>query len=100
MRIPGEVDIDFVLRLDKRQSTTGSSALDAEDRAERRLAQSSYDLLSQPAESLRHSDGRGRLALARRCRGYPRNDNDLAALAIGSFGAKRDLCLVMSLWNK
>ena len=46
MGVAGEVDVDLVLRDDARPAAAGAAALDAEYRAERRLAERGDDALA------------------------------------------------------
>ena len=63
--VAGEVEVQVLHRHHLGHAAAGGAALDAEDRAERRLAQAQERVLADVAEPLRQADGRGRLALAR-----------------------------------
>ena len=78
-----EVEVDVLHRHDLRVAAAGAAALDAEDRAHRRLAQAEHHLLADLAEALRQRDAGRRLAFAglgRRDRG---GDHELAVRALG-----------------
>src|SRR5205807_6420426 len=76
--VAGEVEVQVLHRDDLRVPAARRAALDAEDRAERRLAQAEHRPLADPAEPLRERDGRGRLPLARRRRRDRGDANELS----------------------
>ena len=80
--VAGEVEVDVVGGDERGLAAAGAAALDAEDRAERRLAQAERDLLAEAAHAHREADRRRRLALARGRR-VDRRHEDQPAPALG-----------------
>jgi hypothetical protein len=76
--VAGEVEVEVLHRHDLRHAAAGGAALDAEHRAERRLAQASHRALADRAHALGEPDERRRLALARLRRRHARHADDLA----------------------
>ena len=68
MKIASEMEVDVLHRHDLRPAAAGSSALDAEIRAQRGLAQADRGLLADPGEAVTETHGRGGLALTSRRR--------------------------------
>src|SRR5262249_44573314 len=79
VKVAVEVKIDFLAGLDLRQSATGSSALHAEHRAERRLARSDNGLLPNFCESLGQANRGHGLAFTGSCGVRGGDQNQLAA---------------------
>jgi hypothetical protein len=75
--VAGEVEVQVLHRHDLREPAAGGSALDAEDRPERRLAQAQQRVLADVAQPLRQTDGGRRLPLARLRRRHARDAHDL-----------------------
>ncbi len=67
--VAGEMQVDLLHRHDLGHAASGPTALDAEERTGRRLAQAECDLRADPSQSLGQAD---------RARGDRRNDNQLA----------------------
>ena len=75
------MEIEFCHWNDLRVTPTGRTALDTECRALTRLSNTrDRDLMEMSANSLRESNGGGRLSLAQRSRSNPSNDNVLSVL--------------------
>ena len=86
VHVAGEVQIDVLHRNDLRVAAACRAALDAEYRAERRLAQRDHGLFAHFCERLAQTDGRGGLALAGRSRVNGGDENELAVrLVCGLF---------------
>ena len=80
VHVAGEVEVQILHRHDLRVAGAGGAALDAEDRAERGLADAEQRLLADRAHALRERDRGRRLALA----GLGRRDRgDADDLAVG-----------------
>ena len=78
VHVAGEVEVEILHRHDLRVAGAGRAALDAEDRAERGLADAQERLLADRAHALRERDRRRRLALAGLGRRDRRDADDLA----------------------
>ncbi len=83
VEVAGEVEVDVLHGHHLGVSAAGGTALDAEDGAERRLAQSDGNVLADTSEPVGKADGRGSLTLARR---GGRDSGDKDQLAVGSVG--------------
>ena len=81
--VAGEVQVDVLHRDDLGVATTGRAALHAEDRPEGGLAQADDGPLADHLQSVRQSDARGRLALARRGRADGRDQDELRVGVVG-----------------
>ena len=66
VEVAGEVEVDVFHGNDLGISAAGGTALDAEDRAERRLTECDDDVLADLSHAVGETDGRGGLALTRR----------------------------------
>ena len=77
VEVAGEVQVQVLHRHDLGQAAAGGPALDAEDRAERRLAQAQHRPLADVAQPLRERHRRRRLALAGLGGGDGRDADDL-----------------------
>ena len=66
MEVTGKVQVDILHGDDLSPAATGSTALNAKDGAERRLAQGHGALDAATTQAIGQTDGRGSLALARR----------------------------------
>jgi hypothetical protein len=73
-----EVEVEVLHRHDLGHAAAGGAALDAEDGAERGLAQAGGRALADVAHALREPDQRRGLALARLRRRHPRDADQLA----------------------
>ena len=78
VHVAGEVEVEILHRHDLRVAGARRAALDAEDRAERGLADAQQRLLADRAHALRERDRRRRLALAGLGRRDRRDADDLA----------------------
>jgi len=78
VEIAGKVQVDVLHRHDLGIAAARRAALDSHAGAERRLAQHDDRFLAQFDEGLRHADGRGGFAFARRGRRDGRDQNQLA----------------------
>ena len=78
--IAGEVDVDLILRYDARSASARSASLDAEYRAERRLAEGGDGVLADLPQPLCQADARGRLPFAGGRGVHARNDDEFALL--------------------
>ncbi len=87
VQVTGEVEVQVLHRDDLRVAAAGGSALDAEHRPERRLAQREHGLAPELPETLRQRHRRRRLALTRRCRG---DRGDVDQLGVGPVGEPLD----------
>ena len=81
--VAGQVEVEILHRDDLAVATTGRSALDPEDRPERRLADIDRRPAADPVETLSEPDRGGRLSLAERCRRDGRHHDVLATRALG-----------------
>ena len=81
--VAGEVEVEVLHGDDLRVAAAGGAALDAEDRAQRGLAQGEHDLLADLRHGLGEADGGDGLALAQRRR---RDGRDVDDLAVGLGG--------------
>ena len=81
MHVAGKVQVDVLHRQHLSVSAAGSSALDPEHGAERRLAQSDDRLLAYLRHSLTQAGGGGGFALARGC-GVDRGDQNKFAVGV------------------
>ena len=81
--VAGEVQVDVLHRHHLRIAAAGRPALDAEHRAQARLAQADHRLLADQVERVAQADGGGGLALARRRRADRGHQDELAVLALG-----------------
>ena len=99
VEVAGEVEVDVLHRDDLRVTAAGRTALDPEDRAERRFAQADERLLPDAVQRVAEPDGRRRLALARRRRADRRHQDQLAVRAVLQRGqvVQRDLRLVVAV---
>ena len=99
VEVAREVQVDVLHRYDLRVAASGSTALEAKARAERRLTQCDGDLPSLAREGVREADARRRLALARRRRVDGRDEDELAVRTIlhALPRLRRDLCLVFAV---
>ena len=89
VQVAGEVEVQVLHRHDLRVAAAGGAALDAEDRAERRLAEAEDRLAADVAEALRERDRGGRLALAGRRRRDRRDVHDLRIGPVAQAGDRR-----------
>ena len=78
VKVAGKVKVDVLHGDDLSVATTGCAALDAEHRAERRLAQRDNRLFTDFAQTIRETDRSGGLSLTGRCRSNGGNENQLA----------------------
>ena len=78
VHVAGEVEVEILHRHDLRVAGSGRAALDAEDGAERGLADAQERLLADGAHALRERDRGRRLALAGLGRRDRRDADDLA----------------------
>ena len=76
--VAGEVQVEVFHGEELRVAAAGGAALDAEDRAERRLAQGQHGVDADRVHRLGETDGGDGLALAERRRGDRRDVDDLA----------------------
>ena len=83
MDVAGQVEVEVLHRDDLAVAAAGRSALDPEDRPERRLADVDRGLLPDDVEALGEPDRGRRLALAERRRGDRGHDHVLAARTLG-----------------
>jgi len=93
MHVAREVEVDVLHRHDLRVAAAGGAALDAEDGAERRLAQRQDRAAADLAEPLRQRHRRRRLALARRRRRDRRHVDQLRVRHTGQAVEDRELHL-------
>ena len=98
--VAGEMDVDLVLGNDAGLAAAGSTALDAEDRAQGRLAEVDHSLVSQPAESVSQADGGGGLAFSGGRGRDAGNDHQLAALAVLADGVEAHLGLGVAVGDQ
>ncbi len=87
MQVAGEVEVQVLHRHDLRVAAARGTALDAEDGAERGLAQREHRLAAEHAETLGERHRRRRLALARRGR---RDRGHVDQLRVGPVGEPVD----------
>ena len=83
--VAGEVEIDVLHGYDLRIAAAGRAALNAEHRAEGRLAQAEHRFLAEGVHRVRQTNARRRLALARR-RGADGGHQDELAFRFVAFG--------------
>ena len=76
--VAGEVEVEVLHGDELRIAAAGGAALDAEDRAERRLAQGQHRVDADGVHGLGEADGGDRLALTQRRRRDRRHVDDLA----------------------
>ncbi len=81
VEVTGKVQVDVLHGDHLSPATTGSTALNAKDGAERRLAQGHGTLDAATTQAIGQTDGRGGLALARR-RGVDSGHEDELGLVI------------------
>ena len=87
VEVAREVQVDVFHRDDLGIAAAGRTALDAEDRAEGRLAQGQHRLFAQQVHRVGKTHGRGRLALARRGRVDGGHEDELGLLGtVGQLG--------------
>jgi hypothetical protein len=97
VKVAGEVEVDVLHGDHLGVPAARGAALDAKDRAQRRLAQAKHGVLAHPAERVLEADGRGGLALAG-WRGVDGSDeNELALHGHVSEGVDVDLRLVVAV---
>src|SRR5438105_2089790 len=89
MDVAGEMEVEVLHRDDLAVATTGSAALDAEDRPQRRLADRDRGPVADAVQALDEPDGSGGLALAERGRRDRGDDHVLAARVGGLEAADR-----------
>ena len=80
MEVTGEVQVDIFHGDDLCITAAGSTALDAEHGAQRRLTQAQHGLLTQPAQGIGQANRSGGLAFTGRC-GVDGSNEDQLALA-------------------
>ena len=80
VEVPGEMKVHFLHRHHLRHTATCRASLHPEIRAQRRLADADDSLLADPVQTVTKTNGRGRLALARRGRVDRRHQDQLAIL--------------------
>ena len=97
--VAGEVEVEVLHRHHLCHAAAGGAALDAEHRAERRLAQAGDRLLADVAETLGEADERRRLALAGLRRRHAGHAHELAVgpVAQAVDDARFDLALVATV---
>ena len=102
VEIAGEVEVHVLHRHDLRIAAAGRTALDAEVRAERSLADADDGLLADAVQPVAEADRRGRLAFAGRRRVDGGDQDQLAVLAAALRGDElgRDLRLVVAVGQK
>ena len=81
-KVAGKVEIDVFHGYDLRVAATGSTALHAEDRAKRGLAQADDCLLADAVKRVSQADGRRGLAFAGRCGADGRDENQFSIRAV------------------
>ena len=82
VHIACEMQIDILHRHNLRITAAGCAAFYAENRAERRLAQSDYGIFADCRQCVAEAYRNGGFALARRSRIYRRNKNQLAVFRL------------------
>ena len=98
VEIAGKVEVYVLHRHHLGVSAPCGAALDAEDRSERGLTQSHYNVLADPAETIRQPDGGGRLALPGGSGCDRRHKHELSVGAVRLLQDRRiDLCLVSAV---
>jgi hypothetical protein len=99
VEIASEVEVDVLHRHDLGIATAGRTALHAEAGPEARLAQADRRLLADEVQGVAESDGRRRLAFARRSRGDRADQDQLAVRAAfqGLDVVERQLCLGVAI---
>ena len=101
VEIACEMQIDILHRHDLSVSAAGCTALDSEDRAERRLTERDDHVLPDLFHGIRKTDGRGRLALACRSRIDGCHKDKLAVRLLNiPENTVIDLCLILSVLFK
>ena len=91
VEVAREVQVDVLHRHHLGVTAAGRAALDAEDRAERGLAQGDHDVLADLSHAVGQADRRRRLAFARG-RGRDRRDED--QLAVGALAVAQQVHVV------
>ena len=101
VEVAGKVQVDVLHGDDLGPTATGGTALDAKDRAERRLAQGHGALDTATTQAVGQTNGRGGLTLARR-RGVDGGHEDKLGLVISWLVEQGivDLCLVKAVRNQ
>ena len=99
MEVAREMEVDVLHRDDLRIAAARGSALQAEARAERRLAERDRRLLAHAVERIGEADARRRLALAGRRRVDGRDEDELAVRLVlhTRIRLRRDFRLVFSV---
>ena len=102
VEIAGEMEVHVLHRHDLRIAAAGGTALDAEVRPERGLADAGDGLLADAVQPVAEADRRGRLAFAGRRRVDGGDQDQLAVLAAALRGDElgRDLRLVVAVGQK
>ncbi len=102
VEVAGEVQVDVFHRHDLRVAAAGRAALDAEARAEARLADADDGFLADVVQRIAQAHRGGGLALAGRGRGDGGDEDQLAVGAAGERGdiVERDLRLVVAVRDK
>ena len=97
MKVAGEVQVDVLHRDDLRVPASGSAALDAEDRPERRLAKRHHDVLAKLRQAVCQADGGRGLALTGGRRVDGGDEDELAGSVLALQDVVVDLCLVLAV---
>ena len=99
MEVTRKVQVDILHRDDLGITAAGSTALDAEDRSEGRLAECGAYVLAEPGKTVSKADRRRGLAFTGRGRRDSGHEDQLALFRL-CFGFKLldiDLCLVVAV---
>ena len=97
--VAGEVDVDFILRLDQAESAACAAALDAENRSERRFPESRYHVLAESSHGLSQANGGCSLAFSGGRGRDAGNDYHLAAPPVVTDSVEAYLGLVLTVWD-
>ena len=97
VKVAGEMQVDVLHRHDLGIAAAGGAALDAEDRAERRLTQGGRHRFADAVQAVGKADRRGRLALACGRRRDRRHQHELALLLRMIEQRQRNLRLILAV---
>ena len=100
VEVAGEVEVDVARRHQRGAAAAGGAPLDAEDRAERRLAQRQAGLAAEPGEPLGEADRGGGLPLSGAGGGDRRHQDQPPARPVRVEGREADLALVLAVGDE